>query len=43
MVENPLALEILAGHFREGDHIVVDTRDRETFIFGKEAPVPQPA
>jgi ATP-dependent Clp protease ATP-binding subunit ClpB len=43
MVENPLALEILAGHFREGDRIVVDTRDRETFTFQKEAKVEQPA
>jgi ATP-dependent Clp protease ATP-binding subunit ClpB len=43
MVENPLAVEILGGKFREGDHIVVDTRDRETFIFRKEAPVAQPA
>ena len=43
MVVNPLALEVLAGHFREGDHVLVDTLDRETFIFRKEAPVPQPA
>jgi ATP-dependent Clp protease ATP-binding subunit ClpB len=43
MVENPLALEVLAGHFREGDHVIVDTVDRETFVFRKEAPVPQPA
>ncbi|HET8643977.1 MAG TPA: hypothetical protein VFO85_00735, partial [Vicinamibacteria bacterium] len=43
MVENPMALEILAGNFREGDHVVVDTRDRETFTFRKDAPVPQPA
>ena len=38
MVENPLALEILAGKFKEGDQIVVDlARDRE------EAAVAQPA
>ena len=43
MVENPLALEILAGNIREGDHVVVDTRDRETFNFRKEERVPQPA
>ena len=43
MVENPLALEVLAGHFREGDHVIVDTVDRETFIFRKEAAVQQPA
>jgi ATP-dependent Clp protease ATP-binding subunit ClpB len=44
MVENPLALEILAGKFKEGDQIVVDLfRDRETFTFGKQAAVAQPA
>jgi ATP-dependent Clp protease ATP-binding subunit ClpB len=43
MVENPLAVEVLAGKFKEGDHIVVDTKDRETFFFRKEAPVAQPA
>jgi ATP-dependent Clp protease ATP-binding subunit ClpA len=44
MVENPLALEILAGKFKEGDHIIVDlSRDRETFAFRKEAAVAQPA
>jgi ATP-dependent Clp protease ATP-binding subunit ClpB len=43
MIENPLAVEVLAGTFREGDHIIVDTKDRETFVFRKEAPVAQPA
>jgi ATP-dependent Clp protease ATP-binding subunit ClpB len=43
MVENPLALEILAGNMREGDHVIVDSRDRETFTFRKEERVPQPA
>jgi ATP-dependent Clp protease ATP-binding subunit ClpB len=43
MIENPLAVEILAGKFREGDHIIVDTKDRETFTFRKEARVEQPA
>jgi ATP-dependent Clp protease ATP-binding subunit ClpB len=43
MVENPLALEVLAGHYREGDRILVDTPDRETFTFRKEARVEQPA
>jgi ATP-dependent Clp protease ATP-binding subunit ClpB len=43
MIENPLAVEILGGKFREGDHVIVDTRDRETFTFRKEAPVAQPA
>jgi ATP-dependent Clp protease ATP-binding subunit ClpB len=43
MIENPLAVEVLAGKFREGDHIIIDTSDRETFTFRKEAPVSQPA
>jgi ATP-dependent Clp protease ATP-binding subunit ClpB len=43
MIENPLAVEVLAGKFRDGDHVVVDTRDRETFTFRKQAAVPQPA
>ena len=44
MVENPLAVEVLAGRFHEGDHMVVEARrDRETFTFRKEAPVEQPA
>ena len=43
MVENPLAVEILGGRFREGDHIIVDTKDRETFTFSKRAAVEQPA
>jgi ATP-dependent Clp protease ATP-binding subunit ClpB len=42
-IENPLAVEVLAGKFREGDHVIVDTRDRETFTFHKEARVEQPA
>jgi ATP-dependent Clp protease ATP-binding subunit ClpB len=42
-IENPLAVEVLAGKFREGDHVIVDTRDRETFTFRKEARVEQPA
>jgi ATP-dependent Clp protease ATP-binding subunit ClpB len=43
MVENPLAVDILGGKFREGDHIVVDTKNRETFTFAKRAAVEQPA
>jgi ATP-dependent Clp protease ATP-binding subunit ClpB len=44
MVENPLAVEILAGKFKESDHIVVDlSRDREIFTFSKQAAVAQPA
>ena len=35
MIENPLAVEVLAGRFAEGDHIIVET-DRETFRFRKE-------
>jgi ATP-dependent Clp protease ATP-binding subunit ClpB len=43
MIENPLAVQVLAGSFREGDHVVVDTTDRETFTFRREAAVAQPA
>ena len=43
MIENPLAVEVLGGKFREGDHVIVDSTDRETFVFRKEAPVAQPA
>jgi ATP-dependent Clp protease ATP-binding subunit ClpB len=43
MVENPLAVQILGGEFRDGDHIIVDTSDRETFTFRKRARVEQPA
>jgi ATP-dependent Clp protease ATP-binding subunit ClpB len=42
MVENPLALEILAGRFHEGDQIVVEARDG-ALAFRKEVAVPQPA
>ncbi len=44
MIENPLALEVLAGHFREGDTVVVDLApNRETFTFAKEVVAMQPA
>ena len=44
MLENPLAVEVLAGRFREGDHVVVDALpEAETLHFRKEAPVAQPA
>jgi ATP-dependent Clp protease ATP-binding subunit ClpB len=44
MVENPLAVEVLAGRFREGDHVVVDAApDGETLHFARQAQVPQPA
>jgi ATP-dependent Clp protease ATP-binding subunit ClpB len=39
MIENPLAVEVLAGHFTEGDHILVEP-DGGTFTFRKEAPAP---
>ncbi len=42
MIENPLAVEVLAGRFAEGDKVVVEP-DGETFRFRKEAPVAQPA
>jgi ATP-dependent Clp protease ATP-binding subunit ClpB len=37
MIENPLAVEVLAGRFGEGDTIVVEP-DGETLKFSKEAP-----
>jgi len=43
MIENPLAVEVLGGKFRDGDHVIIDSTDRETFVFRKEAPVAQPA
>jgi ATP-dependent Clp protease ATP-binding subunit ClpB len=39
MIENPLAVEVLAGHFAEGDHVLVEPNG-ETFTFRKEAPAP---
>jgi len=33
----PLAVQVLAGQFTEGDHIVVEPNG-ETFTFRKEAP-----
>jgi ATP-dependent Clp protease ATP-binding subunit ClpB len=37
MIENPLAVEVLAGHFNEGDRILVEL-EGETFRFRKEVP-----
>jgi ATP-dependent Clp protease ATP-binding subunit ClpB len=42
MVENPLAVEVLAGRFGEGDHVMVDAADG-SFSFRKEVLAPQPA
>ena len=42
MIENPLAVEVLAGRFAEGDTVVVEL-DGETFRFHKATPVAQPA
>jgi ATP-dependent Clp protease ATP-binding subunit ClpB len=36
MIENPLAVEVLAGHFGEGDTVVVES-DGETLRFRKDA------
>ncbi len=39
MLENPLAVDVLAGRFREGDEVVVDADgDGETLRFGKQQP-----
>ena len=37
MIENPLAVEVLAGRFGEGDTVVVEP-DGETLRFQKEVP-----
>jgi ATP-dependent Clp protease ATP-binding subunit ClpB len=37
MIENPLAVEVLAGRFAEGDTVVVEP-DGETLRFRKEVP-----
>jgi ATP-dependent Clp protease ATP-binding subunit ClpB len=42
MVENPLAVEVLAGRFQEGDQVHVEV-DGETLGFRKEAALAQPA
>jgi ATP-dependent Clp protease ATP-binding subunit ClpB len=38
MIENPLAVEVLAGRFGEGAHVVVDS-DGESLQFAREATV----
>jgi ATP-dependent Clp protease ATP-binding subunit ClpB len=42
MIENPLAVDVLAGQFHEGDHIVVDTSG-DTLHFRRAVAEPQPA
>ncbi len=37
MIENPLAVQVLGGHFTEGDHILVEP-DGDTFTFRKDVP-----
>jgi ATP-dependent Clp protease ATP-binding subunit ClpB len=44
MVEDPLAVELLGGQLREGDHVVVEVSgDRERLRFQKQVLEPQPA
>jgi ATP-dependent Clp protease ATP-binding subunit ClpB len=44
MIENPLAVEVLAGRFAEGDHVIVDRDgEAETVHFRKESLTAQPA
>ncbi|HXY41424.1 MAG TPA: ATP-dependent chaperone ClpB [Vicinamibacteria bacterium] len=38
MIENPLAVEVLAGRFHEGDTIVVEPSGGETLRFRREVP-----
>ena len=42
MIENPLAVELLAGRFSEGDHVIIEPKG-ETLLFRKERPAAQPA
>jgi ATP-dependent Clp protease ATP-binding subunit ClpB len=42
MVENPLAVEMLAGRFGDGDSVTVEVKG-ETLQFRKQAPLAQPA
>ncbi len=42
MIENPLAVDVLAGRFREGDHVTVELNG-ETLRFVKRVAEPQPA
>jgi hypothetical protein len=35
MIENPLAVEVLAGHFTEGDHVIVRPSG-DTFTFARQ-------
>jgi ATP-dependent Clp protease ATP-binding subunit ClpB len=44
MIENPLAVEVLAGRFGEGDQVVIDVdRGRETLSFRRAVPASRPA
>ena len=38
MIENPLAVEVLAGRFGEGDTILVEPDGGETLRFRKQGP-----
>jgi len=38
MIENPLAVEVLAGRFHEGDTVVVEPSGGETLLFRREIP-----
>jgi ATP-dependent Clp protease ATP-binding subunit ClpB len=46
LIENPLATDILAGTFKDGDHVVVDRGEGDSFEFRKVkagTALPQPA
>jgi hypothetical protein len=36
MLQNPLALAVLEGQFREGDAILADAGDGESLVFTRE-------
>jgi hypothetical protein len=42
MIENPLAVEVLAGRYGEGDTVVVEPGGAETLRFRKESPAAPP-
>jgi ATP-dependent Clp protease ATP-binding subunit ClpB len=43
LVQNPLAMEVLAGHFKDGDRIIVDLGPDNQLVFRKAEPAAEPA
>jgi ATP-dependent Clp protease ATP-binding subunit ClpB len=40
-IQNPLAMKILAGDYREGDTVAVDVDGKDGFVFGKKQDNPR--